>query len=336
MAWYTVTKKVKGRAYLYRQRSFRVGGKVRTESVYLGPADGGGGGGGQSAATDEAQASAVAAEPVITTTQEKAWEDTEPYLQPTFGMLADDAAKFDLSVTALMKEEARTRDQMEKHGLELRRLSAIHVAITPGLVRYRREGKYCVGGPAKGNRTAIKREFRHALADRWLQAVEDCDPVLYNSLRCEMSERHKQSRAALTQIILLSNTPHKFIGVLWFMWSGRLPNDLRKKVRADRIGMVDHEGGGWRDELVKLAADMIQHNDGEKVFRKYEARKNKAQDRYWLEMDKSQAMGMSLWFTKAGKAQRQREEKARVWLEACEAMERKVETVWTWYSLGEL
>ncbi|MCP4074304.1 MAG: hypothetical protein GY742_21650 [Hyphomicrobiales bacterium] len=36
MAWYTVVKTIKKQQYLYRQRTFRVGGKVRTESKYIG------------------------------------------------------------------------------------------------------------------------------------------------------------------------------------------------------------------------------------------------------------------------------------------------------------
>lgn len=39
--WYIVTKTIKGRPYLYRQRTWRDGAHVRTESHYLGPADGG-------------------------------------------------------------------------------------------------------------------------------------------------------------------------------------------------------------------------------------------------------------------------------------------------------
>jgi len=41
MGWYTVTKKIRGRSYLYRQRSWREGGKVRTECRCLGPVSGG-------------------------------------------------------------------------------------------------------------------------------------------------------------------------------------------------------------------------------------------------------------------------------------------------------
>ena len=42
MAWYTVTKIIKGLPYLYRQRTYRDGPKVRTESHLIGRADGGG------------------------------------------------------------------------------------------------------------------------------------------------------------------------------------------------------------------------------------------------------------------------------------------------------
>jgi len=38
---YIVIKTIKGRQYRYQQRSYRHGGKVRTETIYLGPVDGG-------------------------------------------------------------------------------------------------------------------------------------------------------------------------------------------------------------------------------------------------------------------------------------------------------
>ncbi|MGI9356600.1 MAG: hypothetical protein ACR2PF_15750 [Rhizobiaceae bacterium] len=42
MNWYTVTKVIKGIPYIYRQRTWRVGKSVKTESVYIGRGDGGG------------------------------------------------------------------------------------------------------------------------------------------------------------------------------------------------------------------------------------------------------------------------------------------------------
>jgi len=38
---YRVVKTVKGRRYIYEQRTWREGKRVRTESIYIGPADGG-------------------------------------------------------------------------------------------------------------------------------------------------------------------------------------------------------------------------------------------------------------------------------------------------------
>ena len=45
MGWYTVTKTINGRKYLYLQMTYRDGRKVRTKNKYLGPATGGFGGG---------------------------------------------------------------------------------------------------------------------------------------------------------------------------------------------------------------------------------------------------------------------------------------------------
>ena len=38
MSYYNVTKTINGISYLYQQRTFREGDKVRTESNYIGPA----------------------------------------------------------------------------------------------------------------------------------------------------------------------------------------------------------------------------------------------------------------------------------------------------------
>ena len=40
MGWYKVVKTIKGHRYIYEQRTWREGKHVRTESRYVGPADG--------------------------------------------------------------------------------------------------------------------------------------------------------------------------------------------------------------------------------------------------------------------------------------------------------
>lgn len=39
MDWYIVVKTINGRRYRYRQKTWREGGRVRTRSEYIGPAD---------------------------------------------------------------------------------------------------------------------------------------------------------------------------------------------------------------------------------------------------------------------------------------------------------
>ena len=41
MGWYMVTKTINGKQYRYRQRTYREGGNVRTQSHYLGSCSGG-------------------------------------------------------------------------------------------------------------------------------------------------------------------------------------------------------------------------------------------------------------------------------------------------------
>ena len=45
MSWYSVTKTINGRKYLYLQMTYREGRKVKTKNKYIGPATGGFGGG---------------------------------------------------------------------------------------------------------------------------------------------------------------------------------------------------------------------------------------------------------------------------------------------------
>jgi hypothetical protein len=84
MGWYHVVKTVKGHRYLYLQRSWREGTRVRTESRYVGPVSGDGGQGRPPRASDF--------DGVITTprtlyhgTHGRLAEEPEPSEEGTFG-----------------------------------------------------------------------------------------------------------------------------------------------------------------------------------------------------------------------------------------------------------
>lgn len=150
-----------------------------------------------------------------------------------------------------------------------------------------------------------------------------------------MDEQHRKARSALTRMIFMSGMTNRFEHYLWFAWSGRLPAAMRRKVKPEQIGLVDHEGGGWRAEAVQLTAETIQQG-GEKVFRKYEKAKNSAVVR--LRIENSNLQKMRWHHRLSGKAQRQqrRVAKARVWVNARAPAERKAEIIWGWCENGRV
>lgn len=89
--FYRVIKTIKGRPYLYKQRTFRVGGKVCTESHYLGPAGAAEAArvrvemalrkGGPSRAAVRKTIAALAAHPAPEIRWKKSWDNSRPVRQ---------------------------------------------------------------------------------------------------------------------------------------------------------------------------------------------------------------------------------------------------------------
>lgn len=89
--FYRVIKTIKGRPYLYKQRTFRVGGKVCTESHYLGPAGAAEAArvrvemalrkGGPSRAAVRKTIAALAAHPAPESRWKKSWDNSRPVRQ---------------------------------------------------------------------------------------------------------------------------------------------------------------------------------------------------------------------------------------------------------------
>jgi hypothetical protein len=199
MGWYTVTKTIKGRKYTYRQRTWREGGKVRTQSVYLGPANDvtvatGGLAVQSESVTMEIQrldGEEVASLPI----QDNSVPPPEPDLpQPTFHCRAD-VARQNVSAQALRKEEERVIKMMEAMGIDCCKLKPVVVAFAGGVKRRRSwiTGKYIVTLPRPGwlrkrpsRRNSFKAAYREALAERWLDALKKSDKRTYRRLKSDM------------------------------------------------------------------------------------------------------------------------------------------------------
>ena len=323
MGWYQVIKTVKGRKYRYQQRSFRVNGKVRTKSKYLGPVD----------RTEVTEANRRPEAKVGPT--EPARVDTAENYRPTLRIQKAVRHRSDISEWALRREEELVLNRMTAFGLPVDDLKAIRVCEGRKVARKNKRSGYFVIAARVGQRNAFKREYRRALADRWLLELERHDPVCFNHMACLMDQHQSVSRTALTQLIMYSNTPHKFAGVLWFLWSGRLPADLRKSIQPQKIGMIDHNSGGWREEAVKLTAEVIQRGP-RKIRTRYEAAATMAMSHLKLEEAKLVKMTWRHRLTGDYRRQARRVLKAKILRDTCITMERKVGVISSWYEIGEV
>ena len=111
MDWYTVTKTIKGRPYLYRQRTYRVGDKVRTQSQYIGPAVG----------ERPVQLDVVSADAEQVQSVEIIDNRIEvpPPLPPSLRIHKKVRERTDISERAIIDQEAHTRELMARHGLDV-------------------------------------------------------------------------------------------------------------------------------------------------------------------------------------------------------------------------
>jgi hypothetical protein len=176
MSWYTVVKTINRRRYKYRQRTYRAGGKVRTQSQYLGPV------------TDADRAQALP----VTTLEDAAPQAIEVVDRTAPSLKVDSAVRqrADLSIQALEREEALVKDLMHRNGLNTTNLLPVQVGLGRSIGRATHQDAYAVHATRSGQRNTVKREFRKALAARWIDALRDQDPERYAVLCDSLSSFH--------------------------------------------------------------------------------------------------------------------------------------------------
>lgn len=169
MQWYEVVKTIKGKRYRYLQRTYRVGVRVKTENQYLGQV------GPVLAGTVPVSGGTEAIEAVRII-------DRSIPPPPSLRLDKHTRHRGDLSQAALYREEEDVRRQMVSMGVNTTNLKTIRLRGDSPLGYEERRDGYFVYGPSSGQRTAFKREFRRALAERWLNAVMEQQPERYHRL----------------------------------------------------------------------------------------------------------------------------------------------------------
>jgi len=235
VGWYRVIKTVKGHQYAYLQRSFREGGRVRTESRYIG-----------------AMGDGSAAAPVITT-------DSVITTNPPRGRASGLRLRFDtmerhISPERLTQEYGRVRNWAQGLGVSPENFPAI--AVRRGsTVRIRKAwigaGRVLTISANTGSKTARK-AYGKALGQSFLDGVRETNPLAFQVLANHLEPSFRATNRLLFASLAGGGEQCRLALSLQIHFFGRI--HPVSKLPAGHIGLADYgERGNWRDE----AADII-------------------------------------------------------------------------------
>ena len=140
--------------------------------------------------------------------------------------------------------------------------------------------------PGRNEQIRFRRCYRKALALSYLNAIESQRPDVFERLRCVHSSAHWQTKKALIQIILASQTQRsRWTGrgknrrrvttgspqwalTLHVLLTGRVPEFVRKQIGPEALGLLDFDRSGtWRDEAADLISEVMKRGYGQTVKR---------------------------------------------------------------------
>lgn len=265
MPWYKVRKTIRGRVYLYKQRSWREGGKVRTECQSLGPVDDAGDivignpflGNTTNQKTNQAQLNTLSKEsrhhPNSASEWITHWKQSDyqgnlvvPALKrkkrnttnrmPRTVEFSGDLSKNKVSHIALAREFETLLKNMSHLGLSTEHMPRVQVrnGTSAGWKKlWYKDRTYVVTLQETGGRTAFKRAYREALAGIFLEELRRQDKQTYKRLlACAGHGFYKGTkiRTAMAEIMRLGpNAKTRF---------GRMKRSKRKGKDTMRQGEI--------------------------------------------------------------------------------------------------
>jgi len=258
-----VIKTIKGKQYLYEQTSYRVNGKVKTESRYIG------------AVSDVAHAtnSDTPSQPEPPTSETPPPEKTELTLQ-----IKADLTKHKISVSALTAQYEKYTAFMQQRGIDPEHIPPIKIVkgSTSSAKKSRFKNQYKITvprGKQKGARAECWRNVRKAQAYSYLDGLEKTDPKYYAGLKENLSKTyHKQNKAIATYIMSSKREEVFKIGLtLHFLYSKMVSTWTQKHLPPERIGLSDYsDRPTWRDDTATLMAE-IEKESWNGCYKKYNA-----------------------------------------------------------------
>lgn len=265
-----MVKWIKGKPYIYEQTSYREGGKVKTESRYIGAASADALAVRSSTRERVTSASDTPTPEALPVTPTPETTDAEPREREDAAVNLTNSAPV-LTVRANLKKYGISQTALEReHAAALRRLSRLGVdpATVPPVtikhgagVGFRRRlfsRGYVVTLPRwqKGNRSALKAAFSKAVARASLDALKEHAPERFTSLAETFDDAFRDTTVNLTKYILATGNPLALGMVLQLRWFGNVM-PVARNVEARSVGLVEYgRRKTWQDEAAAIMAEV--------------------------------------------------------------------------------
>lgn len=272
---YLVIKVIRGKKYLYRQSSYRVGKKVFTKCRCLGRADkivlNSEGSDVQSTdetpseikprISDRGKEGALGISASQLNSQLQAFKSADISPRNTTALsIRIPLQNHAVSSRSLQKEVKLALNSLDRLGIPAEQFPDITVkhGYFPRFKRRWKTGKYVCTIPwkSKGTRTKFKRAYSNAVSNATLDALGRHDPEKYAQIACAFDQEYRASTKAISTF-LKHTSPKGFYSVVALHCFGVVNKSKECLPHAEKLGMLDfNKRRGWRDEATKMMSQV--------------------------------------------------------------------------------
>ncbi len=295
-----VIKTIKGRQYLYEQQSYRVNGKVKTETRYLGAVDSFTGAARIEAKTVaktmDAIKGATNISPEVKGTEE--FDDTRPPIKALTLHIKANFKKHKISQYRAERENEKFTIHLQRQGIVPDLIPQLSIDKS-ARVRTLKDpyNHYRVTLPRSkqaSTRSEFWKNFHQAQAHQYLDALEAQDPNYFAGLKQNLSDYYQKQNSAIATYIMRSKRKEVFkIGLtLHFLHSKMVSTWTQSKLDPTLIGLSDYSSRtSWRDDTANLMAE-VHSSDWKSTYQKYASELNRAENIQFSVFMKAQKMGI--------------------------------------------
>ena len=233
---YYVVKKINGLQYVYRQRTYRDNGQVKTDSQYVG-----------TAGNIESVAGYFA--PYAT---------KPPTRTPDLDIRIDTDRLY-INPESLQKDFNTTVTRLEQRGINPNCFPPVAIRYGSKVEVKEKFGQYVVNTTRwKGNREKLRFAYRKALAMATLDAIRTDKPEMYANIRYHFDKTYQVTHNLLNQYLLFGEGKNIFFKRLALKWFREL-HPPHQAMKPQTLGLSEFgRRKDWTDEFCSLYAEVHQ------------------------------------------------------------------------------